>query len=79
MPTCPIGERFAAIDFSLLRCLEVERPGSLGVLYWERLAAMFGIPRFDYVFAGGLDIDPAKAPELLEAACGKARALGRRF
>nr|WP_325300670.1 NAD(P)H-dependent oxidoreductase [uncultured Oscillibacter sp.] len=58
---------------------DFERPGSLGVLYWERLAAMFGIPRFDYVFAGGLDIDPAKAPELLEAACGKARALGRGF
>ena len=52
---------------------------SLGVLYWKRLCAMFGIPRFDYVFAGGLDLDPEKAPALLEAACEKARRLGREF
>lgn len=56
-----------------------ERPESLGVLYWKQLSKMFGVPRFDYVFAGGLDVDPAKAPELLEAACEQARALGRSF
>lgn len=54
---------------------DFEREDSLGVLYWRQLAAMFGIGRFDYVFAGGLDIDPAKAPELLDAACGLARRL----
>ena len=58
---------------------DFEQPESLGVLYWKQLAKMFGIPRFDYVFAGGLDVDPAKAPELLEAACEQARALGRSF
>ena len=58
---------------------DFERPESLGVLYWKQLSKMFGVPRFDYVFAGGLDVDPAKAPELLEAACEQARALGRSF
>lgn len=58
---------------------DLERPESLGVLYWKQLSKMFGVPRFDYVFAGGLDVDPAKAPELLEAACEQARALGRSF
>ena len=54
---------------------DAEQADSLGVLYWEQLCAMFGIPRFDYVFAGGLDLDPAKAPELLEASCQLARRL----
>lgn len=58
---------------------DFERPESLGVLYWRQLAEMFGIPRFDYVFAGGLDVDPARVPELMEAACERARTLGRRF
>ena len=58
---------------------DFEQPESLGVLYWKQLSRMFGIPRFDYVFAGGLDVDPAKAPELLEAACEQARTLGRSF
>lgn len=58
---------------------DFERPESLGVLYWRQLTEMFGIPRFDYVFAGGLDVDPARVPELMEAACEKARTLGRRF
>ncbi len=58
---------------------DFERPESLGVLYWKQLSKMFGIPRFDYVFAGGLDVDPAKAPELLEAACEQTRTLGRSF
>ncbi|WP_300411992.1 NAD(P)H-dependent oxidoreductase [uncultured Oscillibacter sp.] len=58
---------------------DLERDESLGVLYWRQLARMFGVPRFDYVFAGGLDVDPAKVPELMDAACEKARALGREF
>ncbi|MCI9578468.1 MAG: hypothetical protein HFF98_06440 [Oscillibacter sp.] len=58
---------------------DFERPESLGVLYWKQLAKMFGIPRFDYVFAGGLDVDPAKTPEIMDAACEQARALGRSF
>ena len=58
---------------------DFERPESLGVLYWKQLAAMFGIPRFDYVFAGGLDVDPAQAGPLLDAACEQARRLGLDF
>ena len=58
---------------------DFEQPESLGVLYWKQLAKMFGIPRFDYVFAGGLDVDPAKTPEIMDAACGRARTLGRSF
>ena len=58
---------------------DCEKPESLGALYWKQLAEMFGIPRFDYVFAGGLDVIPEKAPELLEPALEKARKLGREF
>ena len=54
-----------------------EREDNLAVLYWRQLCAMFGIPRFDYVFAGGLDLDPDGAPELLAASCGLARRLAR--
>lgn len=58
---------------------DVEREDSLGVLYWRQLCAMFGIGQFDYVFAGGLDIDPAKATELLKAGCALAEKLGESF
>lgn len=58
---------------------DYEKPVSLGVLYWKQLAEMFGIPRYDYVFAGGLDVVPEKAAELLEPALEKARKLGREF
>ena len=54
---------------------DVERPDSAGVLYWRQLSAMFGIGGFGYVFAGGLDLDPARAPELLAAAEEAARRL----
>ena len=47
----------------------------MGVLHWKQLCTMFGIEKFDYVFAGGLDIDPNKTGELLEAACRRAREL----
>ena len=52
-----------------------ETEDSLGILYWRQLCAMFGIPRFDYVFAGGLDADPAAAQAVLEQACRKAESL----
>lgn len=58
---------------------DFERPESLGVLYWKQLAAMFGIPGFDYVFAGGLDVEPSQAPAIMAAACDRARRLGRSF
>ena len=58
---------------------DAEQPESLGVLYWKQLSAMFGIPGFDYVFAGGLDLDPAKTAELLDAASERARRLAEDF
>ena len=58
---------------------DFEKPESLGILYWRQLAAMFGAPRFDYVFAGGLDVDPERVPEIMAAACERARALARDF
>ena len=58
---------------------DFEHEDSVGVVHWRQLATMFGIPRFDYVFAGGLDIDPAVAPELLAGACELARKLATEF
>ena len=58
---------------------DVERPESLGVLCWKQLCDMFGIPAFHYVFAGGLDLDPAKTEEILAEACEKARRLAETF
>ena len=40
---------------------------------------MFGIGRFDDVFGGGLDLDPAKTEEILTEACEKARRLAEDF
>ena len=48
---------------------DVEREDSLGALYWRQLCAMFDIGRFDYVFGGGLDLDPARTEELVASAC----------
>ena len=56
---------------------DFEREDSVGVVYWRQLAAMFGIPRFDYVFAGGLDAAPEKAEETLAGACALAEKLAR--
>ena len=58
---------------------DLEREGSLGVAYWRQLCAMFGIPKYDYLFAGGLDLDPKKAPLLMQKACEQARELAQRF
>ncbi len=54
---------------------DFEHENSIGVAHWRQLCGLFGIPGFDYVFAGGLDIDPAQTPALLEEACRQARAL----
>ena len=58
---------------------DLRKPESLGVLYWKQLAEMFGIPRFDDVFADGLDLDPEKAPERMVRPLEQARQLGRDF
>ena len=58
---------------------DVERSESLGVLYWKQLSAMFGIPAFDHVFAGGLDLDPAMTAEILAESCEKARWMAEDF
>ena len=54
---------------------DFEHEDSVGVVHWRQLCTLFGIGQFDYVFAGGLDIDPAKTPALLESACELARRL----
>ena len=54
---------------------DVEKEDSLGVMYWRQLCVMFGIPKFDYVFAGGLDAYQEQAPAAMEAACALARQL----
>lgn len=54
---------------------DVEREDSVGVVYWRQLSAMFGIPKFDYVFGGGLDLDPEKTESLVESACALAARL----
>ena len=54
---------------------DFEREDSVGVVYWRQLAAMFGIPQFDYVFAGGLDAAPEQAEETLAGACALAEKL----
>ena len=56
---------------------DVELEDSIGVLHWRQLAAMFGIPKFDYVFAGGLDAHPETAGETLTAARSLAETLAR--
>ena len=56
---------------------DFEHEDSIGVLHWRQLCGLFGIERFEYVFAGGLDIDPAKTSELLAAACDVARRLAK--
>ena len=54
---------------------DVEREDSVGVVYWRQLCAMFGIPKVDYVFGGGLDLDPEKTESLVESACALAARL----
>lgn len=54
---------------------DFEREDSIGVLHWRQLCGLFGIPKFDYVFAGGMDIDPAMTPDLVSGACELARKL----
>lgn len=54
---------------------DFEHEDSVGMLHWRQLCGLFGIDRFEYVFAGGLDVDPAMTEELLEGACALARKL----
>lgn len=54
---------------------DFEHEDSVGVLHWRQLCGLFGIGRFDYVFAGGMDIDPNMTPELLAGACALAKKL----
>ena len=58
---------------------DFEHEASIGVLHWRQLCGLFGVKRFDYVFAGGLDIDPAMTPDLVRGACELARKLAEEF
>ena len=54
---------------------DFEHEDSIGVLHWRQLCRLFGIDRFEYVFAGGMDIDPAMTEDLLAGACALAEKL----
>ena len=58
---------------------DFEHEDSIGVLHWRQLCGLFGVKRFDYVFASGLDIDPAMTPDLVRGACELARKLAEEF
>ena len=58
---------------------DFEHEDSVGVIHWRQLCSLFGIPRFDYVFAGGRDIDPAMTPDLGRGAWELARKLAEEF
>ena len=58
---------------------DFEHEDSIGVLHWRQLCGLFGIGRFEYVFAGGMDIDPAMTPDLVRGACELARKLAEEF
>ena len=52
---------------------------NLGVEYWRQLSERFGIREFYHVDAYGLDIEPEKSGEIMQAACDKARELAKTF
>ena len=58
---------------------DFEQDVCLPALYWQQLCGMFGIPRYDYVFAGGVDISPEIAKTQMAAALKKAGELGGSF
>ena len=58
---------------------DFEREESLGCLYWKQLAAMYGIPEYHSIFAGGLDAVPDQAAAILAGACAEAEALAGRL
>ena len=58
---------------------DFEQADSVGVLHWRQLCTLFGIPRFDAVFAGGLDAAPDRTEEQLAAGCARARQLAEEF
>ncbi len=49
------------------------------VLFWKQLGEMFGIARFDYIFAGGVDISPELERSEMAKAIAKAKTLGKFF
>lgn len=56
---------------------DFEQPNSNGAAYWKQLCTMFGIPRYDYVFAGGLDAMPEKTEDFMAAARARVAELGQ--
>ena len=56
-----------------------ESENNLGVEYWRQLSQRFGIREYHLVGEYGLDIDPDKTQEIIDAACEKARELAKNF
>ena len=58
---------------------DLEQPESLGVRYWKQLCAMFGIPKFELLYAEGLDDERVDARSRMDEALARADALGKTF
>lgn len=54
-------------------------PLEQGVRYMEALCGMFGIPRFRFVCAEGIDMVPDQAEEIMEKALSEARQAGKEY
>lgn len=58
---------------------EPEKPNSLGVEHWLQLSELFGIPEYEYLYAGGLETYPDQTESLVAAAEAKAHRMGAEF
>jgi len=58
---------------------DFEQEECVPAIFWRQLSAMFGIEKFDYVFAGGVDITPELENSQMEKALKAAAELGRDF
>lgn len=56
-----------------------ETPNSLGVEHWRQLTKRFGIPEYEYLYAGGLETYPDETEQLVAAAEAKAHRMGAEF
>lgn len=56
-----------------------EQDNSIGVEHWRQLSKAFGIPHFEYLYAGGFEQYPGESEELIRTAAAQARRMGEDF
>lgn len=56
-----------------------EQDNSIGVEHWRQLSKAFGIPHFEYFYAGGFEQYPGESEELIRTAAAQARRMGEDF